>query len=320
MRTTPPPIHGLVWGSLGAIAALLGLLGALLAGLPGAGVGLAGAGAGAALLHRRAARRWQGRRAALAEPLPEAWRALLRDWCDHYHRLPEGLRARFEDDLRIFLAEKRITGIGVEVIDEHRLLVAASAVTLSLGWPDYDWEQVGEILLYPDDFDRDYAIGSDERAGEAHPWGTIILSIPALCDSFRDPDDGYHLGFHEFAHLLDLEQTHFDGTPAAFGEAESLRWAEIRDREMARMQEDDSILDDYGADDPVEFLGVAVEGFFEAPLAIRRDSPDLYAILTAYFGQDPAAWDDARGLVLPPPRPIRRRRAPAGGRRRRLRP
>ena len=43
---------------------------------------------------------------------------------------PPTCGGRFEDDLRLFLAEKRITGVGIEATDELRLLVAASAVTL----------------------------------------------------------------------------------------------------------------------------------------------------------------------------------------------
>jgi hypothetical protein len=80
-----------------------------------------------AVLAWRSATRWRTRRAAFATPFPEAWRVLLRQWCDHYNRLPDELRSRFEDDVRILLAEKPITGVGVEVIDELRLLVAASA-------------------------------------------------------------------------------------------------------------------------------------------------------------------------------------------------
>jgi len=272
-------------------------------------------------LTRRSAARWRARRAALSAPFPEPWRAILRQWCDHYNRLPEELRARFEDDLRIFLAEKPINGVGVEVVDELRLLVAASAVTLSLGWPAYDWEQLNEILLYPDDFDRDYEFGADDLSGEAHPWGTVILSVPALCQSFRDPDDAYHVGFHEFAHLLDLEQTHFDGIPLGFDEAAARRWVEVRDREISHMLDGESLLDEYGAHDPVEFLGVAVEAFFETALAMRRNHAELYGLLMAYFRQDPAAWDDARGLTLDPrPRPRRlRRKTPADRRRPRWR-
>ena len=67
-------------------------------------------------------------------------------------------------------------------------------------------EWIEERLLWLRD-----EFGADDLSGQAHPWGTVILSAPALCHSFRDPDDAYHVGFHEFAHLLDLEQSHFDG-------------------------------------------------------------------------------------------------------------
>jgi Mlc titration factor MtfA (ptsG expression regulator) len=244
------------------------------------------------LLGRKAARR----RAVLSLPFPAKWRAFLLEQYDHYERLDAAWRARFEDDVRIFLAEKRVTGVGVEVTDELRLLVAASAVTLSVGWPEYEWDHLTEVLLYPDDFDRDYAFGGDDRAGEAHPWGTVILSVPALLESFEVPDDAYHVGIHEFAHLLDVDQTHFDGIPVGLDGAREREWVAVAEKEMERLRHGRSAFDEYGAHDPVEFLGVAVEAFFEIPQAVRRRHREVYAILSAHFGQDPAAWDDARGL------------------------
>ena len=270
-----------------------------------AAAGLVGAGAGAATgallgnaLRVRLLRRAQRRSAILAEPLPAAWRSLLLERYDHFERLPAPERARFEADLRLFLAEKRITGVGVAVTDELRLLVAASAVTLSLGWPDFEWDHLSEVLLYPQDFDRDYGFDDAELAGETHPWGTVILSVPALHESFADPDDAYHVGLHEFAHLLDVDQTHFDGIPSGLDPKRHGEWLEVVEKEMDRLKRRKSVLDPYGADDPVEFLAVAVEAFFEAPLALRQRHRELYAILADYFAQDPAAWDDARGLSL----------------------
>lgn len=317
MRTAPSPIPSIAWAGLILGAGLASGLVGLFAGLWGSLTVLAAAALIVSILAWRSAGRWRVRRAALAAPFPETWRDVLRHWCDHYNRLPDDLQSRFEDDVRIFLAEKPITGVGVEVIDELRLLVAASAVTLSLGWPAYDWEHLNEILLYPDDFDRDYEFGEDDLSGEAHPWGTVILSVPALCQSFRDPDDAYHVGFHEFAHLLDLEQTHFDGIPLGFDDAAARRWVEIREREIPKMLRGESLLDEYGAHDPVEFLGVAVEAFFETALAMRRNHGELYELLAAYFQQDPADWDDARGLALEPARPRRPRRKGSDGRKRR---
>ena len=86
---------------------------------------------------------------------------------------------------------------------------------------------------------------------------------------------------------------------------------------MPRMQQGDSLLDEYGAHDPVEFLAVAVEAFFELARALRRADPDMYELLAAYFQQDPAAWDDARGLTFDrPARPRPPQPGVPGGRRR----
>lgn len=274
-----------------------GMVGAAIAAVAGAAFGAALgallAVAAGRLFDRRSARR----RAHLLAPFPERWREYLFDHCDHYDRLPDDLRRRFENDVRIFLLEKRITGIETAVTDELRLLVAASAVTLSVAWPDYEWDQLTEVLLYPQAFDRDWSFESDEFAGQAHPWGTVILSVPSLLESFEDPDDAYHVGFHEFAHLLDVHQADFDGIPAGMPDARAREWALVAERERERLREG-SVIDPYGKESPVEFLAVAVEAFFEVPLALRQHHAEIYAILRNYFAQDPAAWDDERGVAL----------------------
>lgn len=292
----------------GAIVALAALgVGAAFQGLSGA---VGGALLGLVLavgLSRFLARRSALRRRTLASPFPPAWREFLKTHYDHYERLPTALRAHFEDDVRILLAETRITGVEVEVTDELRLLVAASAATISLGWRGYEWDQLTEVLLYPEEFDRDYHFTSDQRfgrdegteafpgatvlAGQTHPWGTVILSVPALLESFAVPDDGFHVGLHEFAHLLEMKGAHFDGIPIGLDGAQSREWVAVVEKEMERLRKGKSALDPYGAESPVEFLAVAIEAFFEIPIEVRQRHRELYAILSAYFVQDPAAWD-----------------------------
>jgi Mlc titration factor MtfA (ptsG expression regulator) len=278
-------------GLLGIGAAVAGREGAVLGALAGVGTAVA--------IGKAAGRRERQRRQALAGPFPETWRAFLADTCDHYDRLTPALRGRFEDDLRIFLAEKRITGVGFEAGERQRLMVAASAVTLSVGWPDFEWDVLTEVLLYPEDFDRDYGFEKAELAGQAHPWGTIILSVPALEQSFADPDDGFHVGFHELAHLLDLEDDgRMEGIPGGLSSEQQREWSGLMTKEMDRLQRGKSVIDEYGADEPAEFFAVAVESFFECALALRQRHRELYAFLSRYFAQDPAAWDDARGLYV----------------------
>jgi len=248
---------------------------------------------------RSAERRYARRRELVASPFPTAWRGLLEARCDHYVRLSDELRRRFENDLRVFLGEKRVTGIDQALDDELLLLVAASAVTLSLGFPDHDWDELTEVLVYPQDFARDHSFGRAELAGEAHAWGTVILSAPALRHSFADPEDGFHVGFHEFAHLLDLDGSTFDGLLPGLSDRQAHTWLELVERETARVERGKSVLDSYAAESPVEFLAVAVEAFFECPLALRQRHRELYAVLSAFFRQDPAGWDEVRGFLPP---------------------
>ena len=76
-------------------------LGAMAGGWPGAGAGLAaGVGVGLARAPRPRADAPRGRRAALALPFPEKWRAFLLERYDHFERLDPAWRARFEDDVQ----------------------------------------------------------------------------------------------------------------------------------------------------------------------------------------------------------------------------
>jgi len=95
-----------------------------------------------------------------------------------------------------------------------------------------------------------------------------------------------------------MDQRRFGGTPAGLDQALTQRWEAIVEVEMERLLHGQSLLDPYGAKDPTEFFAVSVEFFFERPQAMRRHHGELYQVLSSYFQQDPAAWDDVRGLTL----------------------
>src|SRR6266545_4926211 len=89
------------------------------------------------LLSRPSARRQRLRQAAVSTPFPKTWKEVLRARCKHYQRLPSALQKRFRQQVQVFLSERKVTGVEMRVNDETRMLVAASAVSLSVGWPDY---------------------------------------------------------------------------------------------------------------------------------------------------------------------------------------
>ena len=68
---------------------------------------------------------------------------------------------RFRRELQVFLGEKRITGIKLELDTTTRVLTAASAIIPIFGFPEWEWDQISEVLVYPDRFDREFAFGGD---------------------------------------------------------------------------------------------------------------------------------------------------------------
>lgn len=231
-------------------------------------------------------------------PLTETDAAFLREWSEPYANMTGGLKTEFEVQVARFLVEQRITGVSLEgpVEREDRLLVAASACTLSCGWPGFRWTEVTEVLLYADDFDRDYRIGgpdasSAELSGEAHPWGTVLLSLPSLEESFEDPHDGFHVGYHEFAHILDKDSaaqsgdSGYGGLPFNIDGPFASEMAKALDQTRIALERGESPLDEYGLQSPAELWAVAVEGFFELKSAMQTAHPRLRELLDLYFNQ-----------------------------------
>ena len=83
--------------------------------------------------------RRQRRRRALAQPFPAAWRDLLARRLVHWNLLDVPERARLEDLIRVFLAQKKWESAnGLVLTDEIRVLISAMACLLVLGRDDDD--------------------------------------------------------------------------------------------------------------------------------------------------------------------------------------
>lgn len=255
--------------------------------------------------------RYLRRRRLVASPFPTAWRELLDARVSFYRELDEPGRARFEDDVRIFLGEQRIYAVQARpdqpappVDDEIRLLIAASAAILGHGMPAFEWPRLRDIVVYPRSFDADYHEGNEaDIAGMVHAQGPILYSARDLRLGYKK-HEGHNVGIHELAHVLDLADGHADGVPVGASWASSAPWLEVIHERLAKLRERAPAgrgksrrapLRDYGATNEAELFAVAVEAFFERPHRLRDDDPELYGMLRDYFGQDPASRPAKRG-------------------------
>lgn len=238
-------------------------------------------------------RRVRRRKRLVSRPFPPDWEEILMSRLPFYRELPGPERERFRRETLIFLGEKKITGIETELDDVTRLLTAASAIIPVFGLPDWEYDRLSEVLIYPSRFNDEYEFVNRKQAYLGMviaPSSTVILAKPALLEGFRSRRDELNTGIHEFLHKVDSEDGALDGVPSLLLDAETApEWTRLVRRELERIERGRSDIDPYALEDETEFFPVAGEYFFEAPLKMSRRHPELYALLVKMFRRDPLA-------------------------------
>jgi len=231
------------------------------------------------------------RKRLLTTAIDPAWLDILRERVPFFAELDDELRDQFLRDLRVFIAEKYwIEAGGMHITDEVKVVIAAAAVrlTLRLGIDVYD--RLTEIVVYPSHYHHP---DEDESVvfGEAHQWGTVVLSWDAVLAGLANPRDGHDTATHEFAHVLDRADGDFNGAPELRAREHYRAWAAVMSKHYERLRKRRpgirNILRAYGATNEAEFFAVATESFFEKPETMKSQLPDLYAELRQFYGFDP---------------------------------
>ena len=229
-------------------------------------------------------------------PLPEfrkAWRRILRKKVIFYKTLSRADKKRFQERMRYFFQRVEITGVGTEVTELDRVLVAASGIIPTFGFDDWNqYPKLREVLLYPNTFNKEtFATEGEGRTiagmvGGGYMNGKLLLSQHALRTGFENHGRN-NTGIHEFTHLLDKADGDTDGIPDYFLDKQYLiPWMEMIRSEMAAIRSRESDIDDYALTNKAEFLAVAAEYFFNRPAAFAGKHPELFALMERIFHQD----------------------------------
>lgn len=207
-----------------------------------------------------------------------------------YQQLLPAEQLRFEERVVYFLNEVRITPIqDAAVRMEDRVFVAAAGVIPLFRFKNWFYNNLDEVLIYPDTFSKDFELKGEHRnvagmVGDGFMHRTMILSLQYLRAGFLQHTKG-NTAIHEFVHLVDKSDGAVDGIPEnLLGQSYLKAWVslvheyikEIRDREIKD-------INPYGATNPEEFFAVVSEYFFQEPELLEANHPDLYRMLEKAF-------------------------------------
>lgn len=247
-------------------------------------------------------RRWRRQQIAANFEVDEATWQRVESRLPFLDFLEPAERARLRILTLEFLAEKQIAGAGgLEVDNAMRLAIGLQACLpiLNLGLDAYsDW--VG-IIVYPGDFV--IPRNDVDAAGVVHEYDDAVLGEawrggPVVISWFDDADqtEGINVVLHEFAHKLDMRNGEPDGMPPLPAGMDAGSWARDFSDAYAdlcrRVDEgEDTPLDPYATENPGEFFAVMSEAFFETPLLLQLEYPDVYAQLARFYRLDPASGE-----------------------------
>ncbi|MXV15419.1 zinc-dependent peptidase [Hufsiella ginkgonis] len=239
------------------------------------------------------------KKTALAETgrLTPQQQEILRTRVDYYDELADEDKRLFERRIADFLQYVRIECVGASLTDTDRVLVASSAVIPVFGFPGWRYQNLTNVLLYPDTFDEEFQFQGGKRnitgmVGTGYMNGQMILSRAALLKGFSSASGKENTAIHEFVHLVDKSDGSTDGVPETVMKYDySVPWLKLMHGEMRRIQQGKSDINPYALTNEAEFLAVASEYFFEKPGKFKEKHPEIYRQLSEIFDQDPAGTD-----------------------------
>ena len=218
------------------------------------------------------------------------------------HGLTADERTRLREAASLFIHDKTFSAAGgadVDAATRHLIALQACLLTLNLGEDSYHgWS---EIILYPEEFLRDFEEiddagvvhrSRDILAGESWHGGPLVLSLADVAASGQA--DGINVVLHEFAHKLDMLNGDANGFPPLHRGMDAAAWA----RDFSTAYEDlcarvdageDTAIDPYATYDPAEFFAVLTEVFFETPDLLDAEYPAIYRQLQQFYRQHPLA-------------------------------
>ncbi|MGM5469568.1 zinc-dependent peptidase [Flavobacteriaceae bacterium LMO-SS05] len=203
---------------------------------------------------------------------------ILRQQFRFYNKLEPKHQRIFEHRVASFIKDKVFIGrSGLEITEEMKVLISATAVMLTFGFRDFYIGLLNRIFIYPEEF---YSRANAEyHKGEFNPkLKTLVLSWKDFKIGFENNHDKVNLGIHEFAHAIHLNSMkERDISSTIFSDSFKELTDLLTNKEQLRKALIESkYFREYAYTNQFEFLAVVIETFIESPDEFKSQFPEVY--------------------------------------------
>jgi Mlc titration factor MtfA (ptsG expression regulator) len=202
---------------------------------------------------------------------------ILKEQFSYYQKLSSKDQKLFEDRVHHFLINKNFFSKDLEVTEEMKVLIAATAMQILFGLDAYYLSGFHSIELTTEDL-KDTVSEKSKR---------VIICWPEFKSGIENASDGYNPGLKILSVAFNFEYQLNKYSARMFNKH---RFKELN--QLYRIQAEKYILSgksgyqDYKQIDRNEYFAVAVEYFFERPEHFYSNESEMYLALAKLLRQD----------------------------------
>jgi Mlc titration factor MtfA (ptsG expression regulator) len=235
-------------------------------------------------------------------PFPERYETIIAR-TPHYNRLSIADQTKLQHTIIYFIHTKEFIGVGLEVSEEMKVLIAFYACLLLIHKNcENCYGNLKTIIIYP----HSVMIKQVQSYGGIYAKEQFMIEGQSANDTVvitwhEAKQESYHMRhnnviIHEFAHEIDFMDGEIDGVPPIeqskydgwvnilFKEFNTLNSIVLKNRDWGKYK----LLGAYAATNEAEFFAVATERFFESPVSLKLHFPELYNELEDFYQIDTA--------------------------------
>ncbi len=212
--------------------------------------------------------------------------AILHKRFPYFNTLSVGEKFRFLQRHKKFMAKKVFSIHDKSGFKEMPVLISATAIQVSLGLDEYMLPHYKYINIFPKEF---LGVVPHVRFLEGNVSGnTINISWKHFLQGYENIENGQNVGLHEMAHAyycqnMVCEDERDHTFVKAYGNFDMLSSTVFKNEHLSNKK----LYSDYGLRNLQEFWAESVEIFFERPVAMKQQYPDLFMTMSLLLNQHP---------------------------------